>query len=274
MRTSILFLAAACVVATAALAASSSSRRDQQVLDRARQLQLEFRQGNHAAVGPLVATLEDAVVQSPNNAKLWEMLGFAQMSEQGSLISTPPDIPAMLAAGERALQAFDRSLALEGDNLLVHASHGMAKMVVSQLKGDVPGMLAGIEEMNAAVRANPESTALRLTRGFTIIHLPPGMRDTNAVIEDLQAILDTVPGGRYDDVLHVMLGDVYAETGDPESARAEYAQVVGASAFAAGQARSRLAALEKGAVDPADIAMVRMGTGARCHMCHAPGTDD
>jgi hypothetical protein len=271
MRKSILFLAASCIVATAALAASS---QDNEVLTRAQHLQLEFRQGNHAVVNPLVTLLENAVEQSPDNPKLWEALGFAHMSEQGSLISTPPDIPALLAAGTRAREAFERSLALDEDDLLVHASHGMAQMVVSQLQGDGPGMMAGIEEMNAAVRANPKSTGLRLTRGFTIIHLPPGVRDTNAVIDDLKTILDTAPGGRPEDVLHVMLGDVYAETGDLKSARAEYAQVGGASAFAAEQARSRLAALQKGAVDPADIAMVRMGTGTRCQMCHAAGTDN
>jgi hypothetical protein len=271
MRKSILLIAAACLVATGALAASS---RDDAVLDNARKLQLEFRQGDHAVIKPLVATLEDAVVRSPDNAKLWEQLGFAHMSEQGSLISMPPDVPALIAAGTRAREAFERSLALEPDNLLVRSSHGMAQMVVSQLQGDGPGMMAGIEEMNAAVRANPKSTGLRLTRGFTIIHLPPGVRDTNAVIDDLQTILDSVPGGRPEDVLHLMLGDVYAETGDLQAAREEYAQVSGASAFAAEQARSRVAALQKGAVDPADIARVRMGTGGRCQMCHAPGTDD
>ncbi len=68
--------------------------------------------------------------------------------------------------------------------------------------------------MNAAVRESPKSNGARLTRGFTIIHLPPAMRDNNAVTEDLQFILDTAPGGRPEDVLHVLLGDVYAETGN------------------------------------------------------------
>jgi hypothetical protein len=110
-----------------------------------------------------------------------------------------------------------------------------------------------------------------LTRGFTIIHLPPAMRDTNAVTEDLRFILDTAPGGRPEDVLHVLLGDVYAETGNLPAARAEYQQVSGASAFAAEQAKQRL---KDGTVSPASIALVRQGTGMRCAMCHAPGTDN
>jgi hypothetical protein len=100
------------------------------------------------------------------------------------------------------------------------------------------------------------------------------MRDTNAVIEDLGLILDDAPGGRPEDVLHLMLGDVHAEMGRLDAARAEYAQVTGASAFAAEQVKLRFADLENGAITPASIALVRAGTGTRCAMCHAPGTDD
>ena len=127
--------------------------------------------------------------------------------------------------------------------------------------------------MNTAVREEPRSSRVRLTRAFTIVHLPPAMRDTNALTEDLKSILDLAPGGRPEDVIHVLLGDVYAEVGDLESARAEYAQVSGASAFAAEQAKLRFADLEKGAISPESIALVRQGTGTRCAMCHAPGTD-
>ena len=131
-----------------------------------------------------------------------------------------------------------------------------------------------IEEMNAAVRQAPRSTTVRLTRGFTIIHLPPDMRDENAVTEDLRFIIDNAPGGRPEDVLHVLLGDVLAESGDLPAARAEYQQVSGASAFAAEQVKVRMADLAKGQISPASIAQVRAGTGTRCAMCHAPGVDN
>jgi len=128
--------------------------------------------------------------------------------------------------------------------------------------------------MNTAVRQAPESIAVRLTRAFTIIHLPPAMRDTNAVTDDLKFIMNAAPGGRPEDVIHVMLGDVYAEMGDLKSARGEYALVSGASAFAAEQSKLRLADLQKGTpISPASIGMVRAGTGT-CAMCHAPGTDN
>jgi Flp pilus assembly protein TadD len=256
------------ILVTAAIAASS---RDNEALERAHRMQLEFRQGNPAVAKPLVKMLEDAVAQSPDNAQLWEQLGNANMSLQGSMYAGPLDMAALASVGERARDAYARSLALNPDKALVRAGHGMSQMVVSQLKGDGPGVTAGIEEMNAAVRQAPNSTAVRLTRGFTIIHLPPAMRDTNAVTEDLKFILDAAPGGRPEDVLHVLLGDVYAEMGNLDGARAEYQQVTGASAFAAGQAKSRL---KSGVAAPADITQVRMGTGTQCAMCHAPGSDN
>ena len=249
----------------------AGSTRDAEVLALAHQSQMEYRAGKQEVVKPLVKSLEDAVAQSPGNAKLWEALGHAYMSKQGSMYSSPLDMPALIATGERAREAYARSLTLNRESALVRASHGMSSMVVSQLKGDGPGMMAGIDEMNAAVRQAPKSTAVRLTRGFTIVHLPPAMRDNDAVIEDLGFILETAPGGRPEDVLHVLLGDVYAELGKLDAARDEYRQVTGASAFAAEQAKLRL---EKGSVAPESITLVRMGTGTRCAMCHAPGTDN
>ncbi len=270
MRNSILLLSTLCIFTATAVAASTETN---DILARAHDSQLEFRAGNLAVAKPLVKMLEDAVAQSRDSAELWEALGHAYMSLQGSLYAGPPDIPSLTTIGEHARDAYARALALGGNNALVRASHGMSQMVVSQLKGDGPGMAAGIDEMNAAVRQSPKSTAVRLTRAFTIVHLPPAMRDTKAVIEDLEFILDTAPGGRPEDVLHVLLGDVHAEMGNPDGARAEYQQVTGASAFAAEQVKARLADLRKGPIPPASITLVRMGTGTRCAMCHAPGTD-
>ena len=258
------------IIAATALSATDA---DNAVLALSQQKQLEFRQGDLAVAAPLVKSLEDAVAKSPDNAKLWEALGNARMSLQGSLFAGQPDFSKVIEIGEGAREAYARSLTLNTNNPLVRSSHGMAALVVAQFKGDGPGMAGGIEEMNAAVRDAPKSTAVRLTRGFTMIHLPPAMRDTRAVIEDLQFIIDAAPGGRPEDVLHVLLGDVYAEMGDLEAARAEYALVDGSSAFAAEQVKLRFDDLRKGAVRPESIGAVRSGTGARCAMCHAPGTD-
>lgn len=252
-------------------AVAFATSRDDEVLAQAERLQLEFRQGNVEAVKPLVSTLEGAVKESSANAKLWEAMGNAYMSQLGSLFAAQTDKNTLLATGERGRDAYARSLALNGSDPLVQANHGMSQMVVSQLKGDGPGMTAGIEEMNAAVRRSPRNTGVRLTRGFTIVHLPPALRDNTAVTEDLQYALDAAAGGRAEDVLHIMLGDVLAELGDMKAARREYSQVSGASTFAAEQAKLRM---RKDTIPAELISAVRIGTGTRCAMCHAPGTDD
>lgn len=269
MRKSISFLTLVCLVAVGTFAASP----EHEALARARQLQMEFREGNLQVVGPLVKQLEGAVARSPGNADLWEALGNAYMSQQGAMYQSP-EPRALIAVGERARDAYARGLSLDKENALLLASHGMAGMSISSLKQDGPGLLAAVEEMNAAVRQAPKSTPVRLTRGFTIIHLPVGMRDTAAVTEDLKFVLETAPGGRPEDVLHVLLGDVYAETGALDEARLEYGLVSGASRFAAEQARLRMDALKKGGVPAESISLVRAGTGTRCSMCHTPGTDN
>lgn len=271
MRRSIRFLILVCLSTATALA---SSARDTEVLARAEQLQLEFREGNLQTVDPLVKSLEAAVAQSPRNSELWEALGHAYMSQQGVLYQSKPDPRALIAVGERARDAYARALALGKKNALLLASHGMAGMGIAALKQDASGLQTSIEEMNSAVRQAPKSKLVRLTRGFTTIHLPLDIRDTAAVIEDLNFVLGTAPGRRPEDVLHVLLGDVYAETGELDMARREYEQVTGASSFAVEQSRSRLEDLKRGAVSPASIALVRAGTGYRCVMCHAPGTDN
>jgi len=271
MRKSILLFILPSLLAAAALAASSP---DNEVLSRAHQMQLEFRQGNTGVVIPLVKMLEEAAAKSPDNAALLEALGHAYMSKTGAPLTTPPDMAALLATAKRARDAYARSLALKPDNMLVLASHGMATLVTAQFEGDAAGIAAGVNEMNEAVRRSPKSTTVRLTRAFTIIHFPPAMRDNDAVIGDLKFILDASSGGRPDDVLHVLLGDVYAETGKLDAARGEYAQVNGASSFAVEQVKLRNLDLEKGVIAPEYISKVREGTGTQCAMCHAAGTDD
>jgi hypothetical protein len=270
MRKAIVLFSSLCILATATMAGSS---RDNDVLSRAHQMQLEFRQGNQGIVDPLVKLLEEAAAKSPANAALSEALGHAYMSKTGALATTQ-DMAGLLATAKRARDAYAHSLALNPDNMLVLASHGMACLVVAQYAGDGPGVAAAVEEMNEAVRRSPKSTTVRLTRAFTTIHFPPAMRDNDAVIGDLQFILDESTGGRPDDVLHVLLGDVYAETGKLDAARGEYQRVTGASSFAAEQVKLRLVDLEKGAITPAYITKVREGTGSGCAMCHAAGSDN
>jgi len=271
MCRSTLFLTLVCL---AIASTGEAADRDAQALARARQLQLEFRQGNLTVVDPLVEGLEAAVAKAPDNSDLWEALGNAYMLKQAALFQSQPDPRAIIAIGERAQSAYARALDMDKKNALLLASHGMAGVSSSLLKQDSAKLMASVEEMNSAVRQAPNSTPVRLTRGFTIVHLPVGVRDTKAVTDDLNFVMQTAPGGRPEDVLHVLLGDVYAEVGQLDAAKAEYGQVTGASKFAAEQSRSRLSELKTGAISPAAIALVRASTGARCVVCHQPGSDN
>lgn len=122
MRRSIGFLLLVCLAA----GALASSVRDAEVLNKARQLQTQFRQGNLHSLDPLARELEAAVAQSPDNPELWEALGNVHMSQQGLLYQSQPNPDRLIAIGERAGNAFARALALDKDNALLLASHGMA----------------------------------------------------------------------------------------------------------------------------------------------------
>jgi hypothetical protein len=187
-------------------AALAATPRDTEALSLAHRQQLEFRQGNLEIAKPLVKSLEEAVAKSSDNAQLWEALGSAYMSLQGAMSAGPPDLPKLLEVGERARDAYARALALKAASPMARAGHGMATMLVALMKNDGPGIVAGVDEMNAAVRDAPKSKGTRLTRAFTIIHLPHGLRDNTAVIEDLRFMIDTVPGSRPEDVMRVLLG--------------------------------------------------------------------
>ena len=115
-----------CSLWFATVTALAGSPLDTEALAHAHRQQLEFRQGNHAVAAPLVKSLEAAVARSPDNAQLWEALGHANMSLQGSMFAAPPDMAKLLEVGERARDAYAHSLALKPDSPLVRASHGMS----------------------------------------------------------------------------------------------------------------------------------------------------
>src|SRR5690349_269829 len=122
MKKPALFYFSTLWIASATIVLAGSSQ-DNAVLDSAYKMQLEYRQGNRDVVQPLVKSLEDAVAKSANNAALWEALGHAYMSLEGTMYSDPLDVPALIANGERARAAYARSLAIDGNNILAKASH-------------------------------------------------------------------------------------------------------------------------------------------------------
>jgi len=233
-----------------------------------------FRDGKLDDIAPLVQQLEAAVTREPRNAKLWLVLGHARMCLQTQLFRTNAAPDRLIAVGEQAHEAYERARELDPDNSLALASRGMAGLSVALIRRDGPAMGRAVEDMNAAVREAPSSTGVRLTRAFTAIHMPPPLRDSQAVMHDLEFIINHAPGGRPEDVIHLLLGDVHAELGDLGAAAAEYGQINGASAFALEQARSRIDELKRGAISSDSIARVRATAGIDCATCHAPGADN
>lgn len=269
-RTILSLLVLACFLVTVA---SATMDQDRQALATAEALQLKFRQGTLDDVAPLVKLLEAAVKRSPDNADLRLALGHAHMSTQAQLLRLQAPPAELVHAGEQARDAYARARKLNEHSALALAGHGMAGLTIALISQDESGIASSVEQMNEAVREAPSALSVRLTRAFTIIHLPAQIRDSRRVIEDLKFIMDEAYGERAQDVLHMLLGDVYAEIGDLANAMQEYKQVGSASAFAAEQARSRFDELKRGAIAPASIAQVRSGLGLNCAMCHAPGTD-
>ena len=121
-----------------------------------------------------------------------------------------------------------------------------------------------------AVAAHPADPNPKLLRVLTVLNLPPQLRGSADPAGDLTAILNRLSPGYYERaqaVLHVMLGDVYAEGGKTGLAKAEYEAGTKLQQPAAETARGRLAALASGAVPAQEIVRYR-GNAANCAICH------
>ena len=234
-RTAALWILFGCLLLTIASAMSTDD-----VLALAHEQHYAFRDGKLKDIGPLVKRLETEVERSPRNAELWLVLGHARMCLQAQLFRSNAAPDQLIAVGERAREAYDHARTLNPRSSLALASRGMAALSVALIKQDALAMTSAVEEMNAAAREAPTSTPVRLTRAFTAIHMPPELRDSKSVMQDLEHIIEAAPGGRPEDVLHLLLGDVHAEIGELSAAEGEYRLVNGASAFALEQARSRI----------------------------------
>jgi tetratricopeptide (TPR) repeat protein len=230
---------------------------------------LRARAGDNEAGDKAVALLEKATGTSPDDASLWSLLGrayFFRLSTQARTSVQPEQVGATLQA---ATGAFERALKLNPDDSAALSGHGMALTILSSFTQQQSMWKKGSDELNRAVEIDPKSNPPRLARGFTMVNMPISIRNNATVIEDLSHLIQAAKGNnpRAVDTLHIMLGDVYFETGKAERARHEYEAASSASSLRKDEAQSRLAALEKGAVPAAEIARVRVGLNT-CTMCH------
>jgi hypothetical protein len=164
--------------------------------------------------------------------------------------------------------ALERALQLNPDHPEALAQHGGIVALMGSLQHAPVAAAKGVAEMDRAIALAPNSRRVRLLRAFLGINLPDAMRNRTAEAEDLDFLIKISDGTRAGDYIHLLRGDLYAETGAGDLAREQYDAVVTSTSPAGAEARSRLAALDEGGVSATDIRTLRKAAGANCLMCH------
>jgi predicted Zn-dependent protease len=232
---------------------------------------LQARQGDAAAAEKAVALLEQATRTKPEDTSLWNLLGRSYLFTLSAQSPGTASLDKVVSAVTAASGAFDHVLSVNPGDPTALSGHGMAVTLLGAFKQEPKALFKGFEEMNRAVELDPKTTHLRLTRGFTMVNMPPPIRDTSKVIDDLSILIQAAKDSnqRAVDWLHIMLGDIYFETGQIGPAKAQYEAAAIDSSVTRDQAQSRLEALHGGSAPSAEIMRLRSGLGSNCTMCHA-----
>lgn len=266
-------IALAAVAASAAMAGGAlpADRRPggDEAWIAARTISFQFRTGRYELASKAVALLEEAVKAHPEDVRLWNALGTAYFQQVTADVNARnfANLPVLIG---RARAAHARALALDPDDPEALAGHGTALAVASPFTRSPEMASEGLAQMSRAVDLAPESNLVRLQRGFTSLGVGAPLLDPTLVEADLKHLIGVSDGSQAGDVLHVLLGDVYAETGKPELARAEYAAAARANSPTRAMAEGRLQALGGAGPAAAEIARLRNDLGGNCVMCHAP----
>lgn len=261
--------AAALALLAGAGAAMTQEPSAMQALVQARALSMKVRQGQYDLAPQSVALLEAATQRSPDDVRLWNALGVAYFEQITAKLRAKAfgDLPALFA---KARDAHGKALQLDPNNAQALSGHGTALAIVSGFAKRPEMGRQGIAELNRAAELGPTETVVRLQRGFTNLGVGAEIRDTKAAEADLAWLIAIAQGSRSGDMLHVLLGDLYAETGRPELARAQYAAAGRPKSAIPDLATTRLASLAQGGPSAADMNKLRNGLGGDCAMCHAP----
>ena len=241
-----------------------------EALQQVRRYSFQARTGADVNPGAVTSLVQAALVADSKNSELHRALGDIYLFQVRAVAGPSANIADTLAAIQRASAAYERALQLDPTNAAALSSHGLMLTIGSFLQQKPELAAQGLAELNRAVDLGSSSVVPRLNRAFTGVNLPPPLRNTSAVIEDLKFLITVSEGSRAGDMIHVLLGDLYAETGKTEDARAQYAAATRRPASAARErVAPRLAALEKGDVPTTEIMAVRGSLIADCAMCHA-----
>jgi tetratricopeptide (TPR) repeat protein len=271
MRPLLALTASAILVCSAITIAQDAPLTSAEIVRQARRDALLIREGRFELAAPSVAKLEAATAANPNNAALWNALSSAYFM-QATALSQPPDgnVLKALSVIERAGRAVENALRIDPNNAEALAARG-GGLTIAALFQQKPDLVAeGIRDMNRAVELAPMLPTPRLVRAFFGINVAPALRPTAAVVDDLQYLIRISEGRRPSDVLHLLLGDLYAETGKVADARREYeASAARPASTQRDRANARLVALNAGTPVAGEATQLRGRLGTDCMMCHA-----
>jgi hypothetical protein len=238
------------------------------ILQRAMAYQFQFRGGQTDVVPEYVAMLEAATQADPENAELWNAMGVAYLA-QAARAMMPGGRPAdALAAIQKGPAALERAIHLNPNHAEALATRGGVQAFMDLYQKGPAGAAAGIAKMNRAIELAPTSRRVRLQRAFSGINLPDALRNRASEAEDLDFLIALSNGTRAGDYIRLLRGDLHAEGGAGDLARAQYELVAKSTSPANADATLRLAALTQGGVPAADIKKLRAQAGTNCLMCH------
>ena len=148
-----------------------------------------------------------------------------------------------MAGFRKAPAAYAVALKLDPDNVDALSGHGTLLIAMSAIQKKPELIDQGMAEMSRAVELAPTSTTPRLNRAFSGVNLPPAKRDVATIVQDLTFLAQASTGSQAGDYIHLLLGDLYYETGKPDLARAQYQAAARPGAKAEAEARARLEGL-------------------------------
>lgn len=258
------------IVLAAIGAAFAQAPTSGEVLNQAKQYEYRYREGDATVLSPWVTMLEEATTTEPGNADLWYALGYVYLARGAQAMMPGGEPSGAMVAMQKGPAALRRALQLNPDHPEALSQVGGIQVLMGTMM-QAPAMVArGVAQMNRAAELAPDSMRVRLMRAFAGPTLPAELRNYEREAADLDFLIEAASWNRAGDYMGILRADLDFEAGKLDAARNLYGIVANSTSSAAQLAKARLAALDLGGVDMADITALRTAAGAQCTMCHGP----
>lgn len=240
----------------------------QAILSQDLMLAYQFRTGDYKVAPQSIALLEPALAAHPKDAAIGNAL--AQAYTRAGILAMLPggnmaDAPKLM---QRSMAGYEAVLVDHPDDGVALAGAASLRTMMAKLANKPELIPAGVKDMDRAIALAPESTLVRLQRAFFGVNLPANVRNKAHEIEDFTWLARHAGNTRSGAMVRILLGDVHAEAGEKDLARAAYELAAKSVTPAGPQAQARLAALAAGGVPQADITSIRSRIAGDCVMCH------